>query len=397
MNCPKCGQKIIGNRRRCEGCGMDLRAYDKLRRLSNRFYNEGLELAGVRNLTAAADRLKKSLEFNKENIQARNLYGLVLFESGETVEAIVQWVISLNFQKDDNDADRFIKLLHEDAAEYQNYSSALKKYNIALEMIQNRSEDLAVIQLKKAIGINPHYLRAMLLLALLSIKKGEYDHAKKLLKKVLKIDTGNVTARRYIAEIKQQLSAGNEGKDLPEADDDYQGISERKHRKVYEDDKPNFLAFITFFVGIMIGVAVINILAVPGIREKYKNEYEGKQRTVGIEINSLQTEKITLENRIGELNDTIAGLESELTRERNLKTGNIVSFAKLYSEYEAVIRKYEESENKKDIAEIQAFYARSSEFDLSAFEGGEVNDLYGEMQTKLSEIINSVLSETTSK
>ncbi len=397
MNCPKCGQKIIGNRRRCESCGMDLRAYDKLRRLSNRFYNEGLELASVRNLTAAAERLKKSLEFNKENIQARNLYGLVLFETGETVEAIVQWVISLNIQKDDNDADRFLKLLHEDAAEYQNYNSALKKYNIALEMIQNRSEDLAVIQLKKAIGINPHYLRAMLLLALLSVKKGEYDHAKKLLKKVLKIDTGNVTARRYIAEIKKQLSAGNGGKDLPEADDDYQGISERKNRKVYEDDKPNFLAFITFFVGILIGVAVINILAVPGIREKYKNEYEDKQRTVGIEINSLKTEKTTLENRIGELNDTIAGLESELTRERNLKTGNIVSFVKLYSEYEAVIKNYEAAEDKKDIAEVQAFYAKSAEFDLSAFEGEEVKNLYNEMQTKLSEIINSVLSETTSK
>ncbi|MBR6358614.1 MAG: hypothetical protein IKS11_03105, partial [Lachnospiraceae bacterium] len=80
MKCPKCGTYIVGRRRRCESCGADISALDRLRRISNRLYNEGLEMARVRDLTGAADRLKKSLEFNKENIDARNLLGLVYYE-----------------------------------------------------------------------------------------------------------------------------------------------------------------------------------------------------------------------------------------------------------------------------------------------------------------------------
>ena len=38
--------------------------------------------------------MKRSLKFNKLNIQARNLLGLVYFETGEAVAALSEWVIS---------------------------------------------------------------------------------------------------------------------------------------------------------------------------------------------------------------------------------------------------------------------------------------------------------------
>ena len=80
------------------------------RQISNSFYNMGLEKANIRDLSGAVDCLKKSIHFNKYNIEARNLLGLVYYEIGETAEALVQWVISCNLQPEKN---RAIHYLHE--------------------------------------------------------------------------------------------------------------------------------------------------------------------------------------------------------------------------------------------------------------------------------------------
>ena len=56
--------------------------------MSNMYYNEGLEKAGVRDLSGAVVSLRHSLQFNKNNIKARNLLGLVYFEMGEAAAAL---------------------------------------------------------------------------------------------------------------------------------------------------------------------------------------------------------------------------------------------------------------------------------------------------------------------
>ena len=53
--------------------------YKKIMHVSNMYYNEGLERAGVRDLSGAINSLRQSLKFNKNNIEARNLLGLVYF------------------------------------------------------------------------------------------------------------------------------------------------------------------------------------------------------------------------------------------------------------------------------------------------------------------------------
>lgn len=46
---------------------------------SNYWYNDGLKKAKIRDMTGAVTSLKKSLQFNSENIAARNLLGLVYY------------------------------------------------------------------------------------------------------------------------------------------------------------------------------------------------------------------------------------------------------------------------------------------------------------------------------
>ena len=44
---------------------------------SNYWYNDGLRKAKIRDMSGAIMSLRKSLQFNRENIAARNLLGLV--------------------------------------------------------------------------------------------------------------------------------------------------------------------------------------------------------------------------------------------------------------------------------------------------------------------------------
>ena len=55
--------------------------------------------------------MKRSLKMNKMNIQARNLLGLVYFETGEVVAALSEWVISKNMMPEGNLASAYIDKL----------------------------------------------------------------------------------------------------------------------------------------------------------------------------------------------------------------------------------------------------------------------------------------------
>ncbi len=78
----------------------------RCRRIGNSYYNRGLSKAQIRDLSGAAADLKKSLQFDKYQTQARNLLGLIYYEMGETAQALVQWVISYNLQPEKNPASR---------------------------------------------------------------------------------------------------------------------------------------------------------------------------------------------------------------------------------------------------------------------------------------------------
>ena len=78
MKCYNCGAEI-GMDDVCRDCGTDVRLYKKIIMASNAYYNDALCKAGVRDLSGAIKSLKISLRFNKLNIDARNLLGLIYY------------------------------------------------------------------------------------------------------------------------------------------------------------------------------------------------------------------------------------------------------------------------------------------------------------------------------
>ena len=65
MLCYNCGCQL-SEQDFCTSCGADVALYKKIIYASNRFYNDGLEKAKVRDLSGAINSLRQSLKLNKE-------------------------------------------------------------------------------------------------------------------------------------------------------------------------------------------------------------------------------------------------------------------------------------------------------------------------------------------
>ena len=105
---------------------------DKILYQSNYWYNDGLRKAQIRDLSGAILSLRKSLQYNRENIAARNLLGLVYYGRGEIAEALVEWIISKNLKAHDNIANYYIENVRSSQSELEAYNQAVKKFNQCL-------------------------------------------------------------------------------------------------------------------------------------------------------------------------------------------------------------------------------------------------------------------------
>ena len=168
---------------------------------SNYWYNDGLKKAKIRDMTGAVTSLKKSLQFNSENIAARNLLGLVYYGRGEVGEALVEWILSKNLRPKDNIANYYIQKIQKSPADLDTINQAIRKYNQSLVYCEQGGEDMAIIQLKQVVAAFPGFLRAYQLLALLYLHTEQYSRARHVLKEARKLDTTNEITLRYMHEL----------------------------------------------------------------------------------------------------------------------------------------------------------------------------------------------------
>lgn len=82
---------------------------------------------------------------------ARNLLGLVYFETGEVVAALSEWVISKNMQPENNIAADYINRLQKNANRLDTINMSIKKYNQCLEYCKRGSIDMARCSLEKCL------------------------------------------------------------------------------------------------------------------------------------------------------------------------------------------------------------------------------------------------------
>ena len=151
MNCMNCGAFLADSSLDyCPSCGANVQIQKKADYLSKYHYNLGLEKAQIRDLSGAIGCLRQSLTYNKKNIQARNLLGLVYFETGEVVAALSEWVISKNLMPNRNLAGDYIARLQANTSRLDAINDTIRKYNEALALARQRHDDMAAVQLRPA-------------------------------------------------------------------------------------------------------------------------------------------------------------------------------------------------------------------------------------------------------
>lgn len=294
--------------------------YKKLISTSNALYNRGLEKAKVRDLSGAVEDLKNSLKVWKENIPARNLLGLVYFEMGEVVSALSEWIVSKNYQPENNIADTYIEEVQKNTGRLENYNMALKKYNQALLYAEKGSLDLAIIQLKKVLSVHEKFVSAHLLLALVAIQSNQIELARKELKKVLHIDRGNVLALSYFNEtdaLRGQSADRKASKISKDAVAYTSGNETIIQPKSFQENGGRNIA-LDIMLGFVLGAAICWFVFVPARIQGAKSdvnkqviEYSDQIEANQTQIDSLTKEAGQMKAQVKQAEDTAAAAQKK--------------------------------------------------------------------------------------
>lgn len=315
MNCYYCGCRL-SEHDFCTGCGADVGMYKRIMHMSNRFYNDGLEKASVRDLTGAIISLRQSLKFNKNNVEARNLLGLVYFEMGEAVAALSEWVISKNLRPNKNIADDYIDMVQANASRLDSLNQTIKKYNQALSYCRQDSQDLAIIQLKKVLSLNPKFIRAHQLLALLFINSEDWERARKELRRCLQIDTNNTLSLRYLKEVESVLNIDETAKSKRKAASEdvikYQSGNETIIQPVVEREKGGITSMLHIGIGILIGIAATWFLILPSRIQAERTRVSDELRTISEQSDAKSATIDDLEQQINAMTTQNASLQDQL-------------------------------------------------------------------------------------
>jgi len=307
----------------CPECGVDILIFEKTLKISDVLYNKGLDLARIRDLSGSIDSLTKSIQFNKNNFYARNLLGLVYFEVGKTADALKQWVMSASLLGEGNPAVRYIEELQITPGLLDDGGDAIDMYNSALMHIQQKSDDLAIIQLKKVLELNPNFIDAMNLLAFCYLIKGEKQMASVLVEKVLELDINNPVTLNYynvlFPEKKKKISLKEvrepellPGKSLISG----KTLDKIRNKRIFSS---NFFMVeaLSFVVGVVCTITLLFVTYIPG-------RVADANREINVLTATLTATEDTLSQTIRESSRDIERLELELERLR-LENANLTA------------------------------------------------------------------------
>ena len=356
----------------------------RLEQISNGYYNLGLSLAKERNLSSALNALSISLGLNKKNTDARNLYGLIQFEMGEETKALISWVISININPINNPAQNYLQKLRNKSAYLEKSQDAISKYNKAISQIKTVNYDMARITLKQAVDIRPHFVKAMLALALLDIREGKSSEAKKLLENVLAIDRFNTKAITYLEEMKP-LTEKNARKEKLNVIGS--PVKKEKHvenvnngmpvTEIYKNYSGMFTA-INVGIGLIVGACAMVFLYMPTMKVALNNAHNKEIVEISQQLNDVNLSMETLKSENEGLNEQV----NKLTEVNNTSTENMNYKLLQYVYFLGLIKEYN-TKNYTRAAEIFSNLDVGQLTDVDNGLGISVTGTFAEMAPKM--------------
>lgn len=392
MICYRCGC-TLSEHDFCTNCGADVALYKRIIYISNRFYNDGLERAGVRDLTGAIASLRQSLKFDKNNVEARNLLGLVYFETGEVVAALSEWVISKNLRPKKNIADDYINMIQTNQNRLDTINQTIKKYNQALTYCNQDSLDLAIIQLKKVLSLNPKFIRAHQLLALLYINSEEWERAKRELTKCLEIDANNTATLRYLKEVDEMLlpEEGVKPSRKQKKSEEvvkYQSGNETIIQPVNMKEGRGVTSLLNLGIGLAIGIAIAFFLILPARIQAAKAGIDEELRKVSEQSDAKTATIDELKQQLAELQTQNEALQQDVAAYMG-QDGTLQSVESLMKAAGAYLT------DAEDVITVMDYLQEVEE--LKAEEGNENSEAFDALYNTLLALIGPQVAESYDK
>lgn len=323
MKCLICGFDVQ-NSHICPNCNQNIYVFNKIFNISARLYNDALEKAQKNDFSNAIILIEKSLYFNKNNTEARNLLGLLYYQIGRLGDAVKQWILSSNINtKEDNKAFYYLEIFNKNIREFEKLDDAVRLYNQAILYLKDKNDDLAIIRLKKALDINPNFIDAINLLGFCYIVQRKYKQALKILQKVLLLDVHNKMAINYIDEIqsKKKIKKNQILTEQYNHNGMVKTIDEEEEET--EQNKIGKIATVSFAVGATVCGIAMYYLFIPGYMEKNNKQIEDLTNKINVikeESEKIVSEKDEIITSLQQENENIKNqLQSYINIENNYK------------------------------------------------------------------------------
>ncbi len=272
MICHNCGLDVP-NGGICPSCGADTVLMEKARNASLRQYNKGVALAKEDDYSGAIACLNRCILIDKSNYVARNLLGIAYYQVGMVSDALKQWVISASIRSKNNPAEKYIASLQKNARLLDKYNDAISMYNNALKQFKQGSNDLAIIQLKKAVNLSPNFVEAYNLITAYYLSINDKFNAKKYAAMALKCDKRNSRAMYYLSVIASgSADFASSDKNKNDSSDGYN--SKKSLRDIIKPE------VATFFIGAVITAALFAVFVVPSYIDTQNAKITNLERRV---------------------------------------------------------------------------------------------------------------------
>lgn len=295
--------------------------------------------------------------------------------------------------------DNIIKIENEISEDIKN---SILLYNSALENLKMDSEDIAIIELRKAISLNPEFHEAINLLGICYCYLNDYGKAEEMFEKVAKAEKNGVRAINYLNDMRKaeipdiSQDGGKATKNHmrkkvqrpKEVKSGEIGVRERKPDTVRLIQYPSIgkeknnkkQEIIKYLTGIIIGLIIAFLIGIPGISKQNKGSSIGSEGSNKDSI-AAENEKNT------EFEEKYKQLSSE--HEELIKDYEIAIADRDY--YKAVIKLYEaddfyKAQKYEDAADMLVL-VKNIEF--SNTDKGKYDNLHKEIMPRASDIVYS--------
>ena len=297
---------------------------------------------------------------------------------------MISWVISININPINNPAQNYLQKLRNKSAYLEKSQDAISKYNKAISQIKTVNYDMARITLKQAVDIRPHFVKAMLALALLDIREGKSSEAKKLLENVLAIDRFNTKAITYLEEMKplteknarkEKLSViGSPVKKEKPVENVNNGMPVTE---IYKNYSGMFTA-INVGIGLIVGACAMVFLYMPTMKVALNNAHNKEIVEISQQLNDVNLSIETLKSENEGLNEQV----NKLTEVNNTSTENMNYKLLQYVYFLGLIKEYN-TKNYTRAAEIFSNLDVGQLTDVDNGLGISVTGTFAEMAPKM--------------